>query len=84
METTSQRPVGPMIGLIVIILLIILGGIYFWTNRDTPINGPENNTETTDDLGRIESQSNSDEAAAIDSDLEAYSESDIDSVDSGL
>ncbi|HLP44025.1 MAG TPA: hypothetical protein VK145_01990 [Candidatus Nanoarchaeia archaeon] len=85
METTNQRSVGPTIGLIVIILMITLGSIYFWTNRTVPANNvPENNTESSDEMNRIKNQSSSDETTAIGTDLEAFSESDIDNIDNGL
>jgi hypothetical protein len=49
METTNNKPIGPTMGLIIILLIIIAGGIYFWLSRsNTKIieNSPNNNTET--------------------------------------
>jgi len=62
---------GPLIGAIVILAVIILGGLYFWSQRagnDAMING----TST---------ESGSDETAAIEADLDTI---DIENLDAEL
>ncbi len=86
MDNTNPRPIGPTIGLIVILIIIVLGGIYFWQSRATsPADNSYNTTENQpDDINRIETQSSSDDTTAIGGDLNAYGESDINNVDSDL
>jgi len=62
---------GPVIGAIVILAIIILGGLYFWSQRagnDTVID-------------EINTQSGSDETSAIEADLDA---TDIENLDAEL
>jgi len=62
---------GPIIGAIVILAIIILGGLYFWGQRAS-------NDAVIDEINR---QSDSDEAAAIEADLDA---TDIENLDAEL
>ncbi len=90
MDNTTKRPVGPVIGLVVILAIIILGGIYFWQTRAHTAPAPTNTAtsttqdQTPDDFSQIQTQSSSDDTAAINGDLNTYSESDINNVDQGL
>ena len=68
-------PSGPIIGAIVILVIIILGGLYFWSQR----NGEEALTNET--IENINMQSDSDAAAAIEADLDA---TDIENLDAEL
>lgn len=34
-STSGNRSVGPIIGLVVIIAIVLLGGIYFWMTRNS-------------------------------------------------
>lgn len=88
----NNRPVGPVIGLIIILAIILIGGIYFWSSR---INSktdmaPENNQNPAVNNGEsvspeaILNQSSSDETASIEADLNAFNESDIDGLGSDL
>ncbi len=86
METTTERSegsLGPVIGTIIILLVIILGGLYFWSERTKMADNKEAATaETTDSEAQaIRSQSSSDDAAAIQADLDATN---FDSLDSDL
>jgi len=89
----SNRPVGTTIALIVILLIIVIGAIYFWTSRTTYTPSPQNNqsTETnqssssTEKIIRAETilnQNTSDNQESIEADLQAFNQSDIDRVDS--
>ncbi|MEX2013711.1 MAG: hypothetical protein WD897_02240 [Parcubacteria group bacterium] len=62
---------GLIIGAVIILAIIILGGLYFWGQR-------ADNEAMIDEIG---SQSNSDEAAAIEADLNA---TDIENIDAEL
>ena len=64
-------PSGPIIGAIVILAIIILGGLYFWSQR-------AGNDAVIDE---INTQSGSDEASAIEADLNA---TDIENLDAEL
>ncbi|OHA92520.1 MAG: hypothetical protein A2665_00565 [Candidatus Zambryskibacteria bacterium RIFCSPHIGHO2_01_FULL_46_30] len=62
---------GPLIGVIVILAVIILGGLYFWGQR------------ASDDamIDETSTEGGSDETAAIEADLDTF---DIESLDSEL
>lgn len=84
-DTTKSKSVGPVIGLIIILALILLGGIYFYSTRsdNTPIpveqDGGIGATPETTDTAAIESQSTSDDTSSIEADLETTN---MDSLDS--
>jgi len=86
----KNKPVGPVIGLIVIIILILLGGLYFWGARDTLNNGVPMNDDTSGEQSTpateeaIRNQSTSDNPTEIEADLETFNEADIDAIDSDL
>lgn len=72
-----QEPVssaGPIIGAIIILAVIVFGALYFMGER-------EDNQALNSQLEEINTQSDSDETASIEADLEA---TDVDSVDAGL
>ena len=69
---------GAMIGSIIIIIVLILGGLYVWTKRETlPAPMPSEGMESAEDimnlpdndLTALTSQSNSDELSSIEKDL---------------
>jgi hypothetical protein len=64
----KEGSVGPVIGTIIILAVILLGGLYFWGNRNnqTDINS---DAETDAQVQQIETQGNSDDLNSIDSDL---------------
>ncbi len=80
---TNSEPKGPLIGIIIIVVLLIIGGIFVWMSRtdtDTNING-NNNIGTTlteneivnlpdPSVDALNTQSDSDEIEAIESDLD--------------
>ena len=70
-QTASRA--GQVIGVIIILLVILLGSLYFWNNRTDKMRD-----ET---LNSINSQSDSDTASAIEADLD---NTDIDNLDAEL
>ncbi len=83
MEPENREGSGPIIGTIIILLVIVLGGLYFWSTRtrDGQAASPETSTTSDASLEAVGTQSSSDDAASIEADLNATN---IDSVDSGL
>lgn len=75
MGRESGGSAGPIIGVIIILAIIILGGLYFWGQRV----GDEAMTDKA--VESINMQSNSDAAAAIEADLES---TDIENLDAEL
>ena len=64
----------PVIGAIIILVIVALGAFYFWNQRAS-------NRMLDDQLNGINAQSNSDEAASIEADLNA---TDVENVDYDL
>lgn len=77
MPEPQKKSMGPMIGLLIILIVIILGGLYFWNQT---ADMPYENT-STDELGVIQQQGTSDEVSSIETDLQATV---IDSIDTEL
>jgi hypothetical protein len=80
----NENSAGPIIGLVIILALIILGGLYFWNERgDMNPAGTVPNTASTNEsiTASIEAQSNSDEIDSIQADLDS---TETDSLDSEL
>ena len=74
---TKQAPVGAWVGALIVITLLIAGALYFWgAQLNAPSDGYTpplilgDDTESDASAG-IPAQSGSDEAAAIEADLEA-------------
>jgi FlaG/FlaF family flagellin (archaellin) len=82
----EHKPVGPVIGLIVILVVILAGGVYFWMSKDSTQNINNNteqiNVEETPSSEIIQEQGSSDDTSSIEADLNAFGESDINSIDS--
>jgi hypothetical protein len=83
---TSEKKYGPLIGIIIIISLLIVGGLYLYGSQramaptDMP-SGDQTMMETDPTLIKLESQGTSDEVGAIEADLGATS---VDAVDAEL
>jgi uncharacterized protein HemX len=60
---SGPRPntTGPIIGIIIIILVLLVGGLYFWGERID---------EVSDDVEELQETNESDEIADIEADLE--------------
>jgi hypothetical protein len=66
---------GFVVATLILLAVIIAGGVYFWQAR------ADKSLESNSDISSIEEQSSSDEAAAIEADLNATN---VDSVDYDL
>ena len=66
---------GPVIAVIIILALALLGGLYFWKERGG------SNMASDEAVESIEKQSDSDDAASIEADLDA---TDVDNLDSEI
>ena len=80
---SSGDSAGPIIGIIVILAIIILGGLYFW-NQLTDNLGMMIDDETMmhdDQVNQIKAQSGADDTASIEADLNA---TDVDNLDAEL
>ena len=74
----KEGSAGPIIGTIIILAVVVLGGLYFWGQRNvtptTDIYGnpvsPANST-TTVNTTTIDTQSNSDNPTSIQNDLKS-------------
>ena len=64
-ERPGEGSAGPIIGTIIILIVIVLGGLYFWSQRDDVVDGVDSQVES------IETQSESDDVTSIEADLEA-------------
>lgn len=58
---------GLTIAAIVILIIVVLAGLYFWIER----SGSETNGPTDESMEAIETQSASDDTTSIEADLEA-------------
>lgn len=79
MSRSNEGSAGPVIGIIIILAVIVLGGLYFWGQRTNEANLEEDNLAA--ELDQIENQSSSDEVSSIEADLQA---TDIESLDAEL
>lgn len=75
MGQEKKGSAGPMIGVIVVLVIIILGALYFWGQND------DSDVMIDETLDTITTQSESDETASIEADLNA---TDVEGVDSEL
>ena len=77
-ERSNGSSAGPIIGIIVILAIIILGGLYFWRQR---VNEEAYEAESEETMEAINTQSESDDASSIEADL---NNTDIDNLDAEL
>lgn len=70
----SESSAGPIIGAIIILAVVLFGFLFFWGERG-------DNQALENQVNSIESQSNSDETADIEADLES---TEIDNLDAEL
>jgi uncharacterized protein HemX len=82
-QGASDRAIGPAIGIIVIIALIVLGGLYFLSQRTTVQNSTQENAESQNevppgaDLDALQTQNSSDDVDSIEADLNATNVTDL-------
>lgn len=86
----AESSMGPIIGTVIILAVIILGGLYFWGERTRNMNPSGNEaasvtatTSATSDaeLNALRTQSNANDTASIEADLQ---NTDIDNLDASL
>ncbi len=86
MQEPKKSAVGPVIGLIIILAIIIIGSLYFWGKRvddqtqNTQVQPVQNETFVEGDiqLQQLEVQSSSDDLNSINADLNATNFGNID------
>ena len=66
-STQNGGSAGPVIGIIVILVIIILGALYFWNQRSGDIDIDENMTSEV--IDSINTQSEDDSTSSIETDL---------------
>ncbi len=83
---TGHKPIGPAVGIIVIIAILLLGGIYFWMQaRDEVQYGDQPYTDALpgadSKVQALQQQSSSDKVSDIEADLQS---TDLDNLDAEL
>ncbi len=79
-DTIKKTPFGPVVGLIVILVIIIVGGVYFWGQRvRTVTNEATQNSQQDAQTESLNTQGFTDETTSIESDLNITNFSNIDS-----
>ncbi len=78
--TPPQKSVGPTVGLVIVLILIILGGIYFWMKQSDYKETAWTETNKDTDTQAFEQQSSSDEISSIEADLDS---TDFNNLDQG-
>jgi len=75
----AKSSVGPVVGTVIIVIILIVGALYFWKNSDVLQNKDQATNQTEDtvvaDLSNVQS---SDEISAIEEDLSNTGLEDID------
>ncbi len=87
MESPKKTQLGPVIGLIIILAIIVVGTLYFWGQRVENTQVPQDTVMQTDQTGQtdtqteqLQTQSSSDDITSIEADLNA---TDFGNIDSG-
>ena len=79
MNGGEGKSFGPIIGIIIIVIILIFGGLYFWgqqLNEEVSIESLAPSADET--IGTLEMQSTSDEISDIESDLDLTDLEDLD------
>jgi hypothetical protein len=71
---------GPVIGTFIILAVIVIGGLYFWSQRSTD-SSLINQDQVDQNVESINTQSDSDDLSSIEADLDA---TDVDGLDTEL
>ncbi len=81
----ENGPIGPVVGIIIVVALLIVGGLYFWGNQ---IFVRTDKTSSVEDIKgadpvaeNLKTQSTSDEVGSIEKDLQT---TDLNNIDSDL
>ena len=77
-ESIEKKPIGPAAGVIIILVLIAIGSIYFWNQKITENKNMQATTTPEALIDQLKNQSNSDELNSIEADLNAADLSSLD------
>ncbi len=86
-DTQKDSTVGPLIGSVIVILVIIIGGLYFWgtliSSKKVQLESEQKQADQIEaqQIEDAAKQSGSDDVNSIDADIRS---TDIDSLDSGV
>ncbi|HEY4496053.1 MAG TPA: hypothetical protein VJC04_01710 [Candidatus Paceibacterota bacterium] len=83
-QNSENKPAGPVIGAVIIILILIVGALYFWGAKlNKEANQTPDDILNTEDqtLNQLQTQSTSTEISDIETDLNA---TDLDNLDADL
>ena len=78
MGEPEKKSAGPVFGIVIIVVLLILAGFYFWGTLNDSMSPEEIEAEADTALVSLETQSTSDEVSDIEADLDATSLDDLD------
>ena len=81
LEDNGGTSAGPIIGIIIILAIIILGGLYFWSQRIKDVITTDDTMMTDEILNSINTQNSTDDTSSIETDLNS---TDIENLDSEL
>ena len=71
MINSNPSGIGPMIAIIIILAVIIIGGLYFWLNRQYPVTPEDVQEPQENELVNIESELHTEEFDSIEEDLDS-------------
>lgn len=74
---TQENSAGPAIAIVIVLAVIILGGLYFWGQRDNADTLDSGSAALDERTEAITEQSSSDDFGSIEEDLEATELDDI-------
>lgn len=89
-SVTEKKPIGPIIGIAIIVVIIIFGGLYYWggkinnqelRNAQESVTAEEILNQQDPSLESLQVQSTSDEIADIEADLDL---TDLENLDAEL
>lgn len=81
-DTQENKPatsIGPLVGIIIVVLIIVLGGMYFWGQRID--SGQETGVKNDAATQSLQNQSASDDLASIEADV---NNTDLQNIDSEM
>ncbi len=81
MGTENKNSNGPIIGVIVILVIIILGGLYLWSQRTDDVMMEDDSMMIDRTVESIKMQSEADDTTSIEADLDA---TDVENLDSEI
>jgi len=68
----NESSVGPVVGTIIILAIIVVGGLYFWGQHKAAVAPTQEDTSALDaqTVNQIQTQSSSDDTTSIQQDLQ--------------